>query len=405
MLKQLTPKFAYKIFTIICFIGALLSVYLLVHHLQHRLGLSNGKSFCSINHYFDCDKVVDSPYSELLGIPVASFGLFFFSVSLVLLQALRPSAEEPLTWSFLKFLSLIGIIPTIILASISVILVKSICIFCFATYLCAVSLGTISFRLELSKGNFILDGARLLLQLIGEKKTLLLVFLFFGVVYFFVPLIVLDYYRQTESTLEVSSDNKVVEEWLATKVSPESQIIVSDGPERDLSFGSDSGAVVVVSYSDVACPRCKFMASELHRLNELYPFKLIFKDYPLDHHCNPIITRSFHDSSCQAAKISRCALLTSKELYAEVHNRLYTLEVVSDESLRPIAGVVRNSSIAASECINQEGYPKSILRHLQEGRDLNIPGTPAIYVNGKFVPLATPIILEKIIKLAAQQSP
>ena len=132
------------------------------------------------------------------------------------------------------------------------------------------------------------------------------------------------------------------------------------------------------------------------------PFKLIFKDYPLDQHCNPLITRAFHDDSCQAAKISRCALLTSQKLYSEVHESIYGLEEVNTKSLSPLADQVAASSAPAFECINSPGYPKSITRHLQEGASIKIPGTPAIFINGKMVPVPTPTAIEKIIKLALQ---
>ena len=403
-MKQISPKLAFQIFTLICVIGALLSLYLLVHHLEHRLGLSSGKSICSINEYFDCDKVTVSAYSELFGIPVGGFGLFFFSVSLFFLRLLRTSTEDPKTWSFLKLLSLIGIIPTIILASISIIVIKSICIFCFASYLCSVGLGAISFRQALSKGNFILEGAQLAVALIRRKKSLLIAFLLVGALSLLAPLVVIERYRESIPSLELSNELRAIEDWATGTVYPESQIFIAEGADRDLAFGAASSAVTVVSYSDIACPRCKFIATELHKLNEKYPFRLVFKDYPLDQHCNPIITRAFHDSSCQAAKVARCASLTSKELYEEVHKKLYGLEVVSAESIEPIAKIVGDSSIAASECIKDPSYPKSITRHLQEGLALKIPGTPTIFINGKIIASATSAMLEKILKLALQDS-
>lgn len=404
-MKQISPKLAFKIFTIVSVIGALLSLYLLVHHLEHRLGVSSGKSFCSINEYFDCDKVADSIYSELFGIPVAGFGLFFFSFNLFILRVSRTSAEEAKTWSLLKLLSFVGIVPTIVLASISIILIKSICIFCFATYLCAVALGAISFRLNLSKGNFVSEGVGLFVEILRKNQSLILGFLLLGSLSLVAPLVVIDQYRQSVPSLEISNENRALEEWSNGKVYPESQIFISQGADRDLAFGLDSSLVTVVSYSDMACPRCKFIAKELHKLNQKYPFKLIFKDYPLDQHCNPVITRVFHDSSCQAAKIGRCALLTSQELYEQVHEKLYALEEVTSASLEPIAESVGNSSSAASQCLNDPGYPKSITRHLDEGLALKIPGTPAIFINGKFIASATPNILEKIIKLALQAHP
>jgi len=344
--------------------------------------------------------VAASTYSELFGIPVAGFGLFFYSINLFILNLLKESKEKANTWSLLKLLSLIGIIPTIILASISIIIIKSICVVCFTSYVCSVGLGAIAFRLEAANDNFVTEGSKRFVSLIKNNVSVLLSFVFIGVLSLLAPLIVIKAYHQNAPSLEASNDTRAIDLWSNAKPSPASVVLVNEGPDRDVIFGSPDSSVTVISYSDMACPHCKVIASVLHQLSHKYKFRLIFKDYPLDQHCNPLITRAFHDYSCQAAKISRCALLTSQKLYSEVHESIYSLVEVDTQSLKPISDLVNASSGAAAECVKETGYPQSITRHLQEGASMKIPGTPAIFVNGKMVPVPTPTAIEKIIELA-----
>ena len=399
-MKQLSALTAFRLFTVLCVSGALISLYLLVHHLEHRLGLTSGKSFCSINDYFDCDKVATSPFSEVFGFPVAGFGILFFASNLLMLSFLKTQTGEGKTWSLLKLSSLLGIIPVVGLASISIIVIKSICIFCFASYLCALGLGIISFRLNISKGNFVVDGIKLFFTLIQKHSSLLPLILVFALFSLLAPMLVVNRYRQDVPSLQLSNENRAIQAWKNGVFFEESQRFISDGADRDVFFGDPSSPVTVISYSDMGCPHCKVIASVLHQLSANYHIKLVFKDYPLDLHCNRLITTTFHEYSCQAAKITRCALLTDEKLYSEVHQSIYSLEPLSDTTLKPIEVRVSASSNAAAQCLNQAGYPKSILRHLEEGMALKIPGTPAIFINGKIVTTPTPAAIEKILKLA-----
>jgi len=265
-------------------------------------------------------------------------------------------------------------------------------------------MGAIAFRLVIAEGNFISEGAKTFIVLIKKHQSLLIAFLFLAVLSLLAPMLVINRYRQQVPSLELSNDNRAVEGWSKSEYLPESQTYISDGPDRDVSDGPNDSPVSVISYSDMACPHCKVVAHVLHQLGQKYSFKLVFKDYPLDQHCNPQIQRVFHDFSCEAAKINRCALLTNEKLYSQVHQGIYALEEINRGTLQPISDLVSMSSKAAAECIKDPGYPKSISRHLQEGLSLKIPGTPAVFVNGKLVLLPSPTAIEKIIKLASQRN-
>src|SRR5947207_352628 len=82
--------------------GVALSLYLLVQHTRLKSGIQGSQSFCSINSYLDCDVVNASPFSELAGIPVATFGAIFYFVALLLILLSRQK--------WLKWLSIAGLV-------------------------------------------------------------------------------------------------------------------------------------------------------------------------------------------------------------------------------------------------------------------------------------------------------
>jgi protein-disulfide isomerase/uncharacterized membrane protein len=396
-----SAKQAYTAIVVLSVLAAVLSLQLLVHHLEHRLGLVTGKSFCSVNEFFDCDKVATSKYSEFLGIPVASYGLFFFLSTLLILKSLKNDKEESSTWSLLKILSIIGIIPVVILASISVILIRSVCLVCFASYLCMIGFAAISFRMNLADKNFISDGIKKLCSILRSNKLLLVSIC--AVIFVVMILPGVGIYRHRANlkvSLEDTNEAKAINNWNSDNGHLLALSLMTEGTDRDVIFGDVKSNVSIVSYSDMACPYCKTVSSVLHDLVQKYPVKLIFKDYPLDQHCNPAITRPFHIYSCKAAKIGRCALQTNEQFFEKIHIKLYSLDPVTDESLELLASEVSVASEQSKICLESDQLPGSIRRHINEGNEIKLQGTPSIYINGKLVTDPTAKTLESIVKLA-----
>jgi len=111
--------------------GVALSGYLLANH----YGIGSG--ICSINPTIDCDKVNTSPYSEILGIPVALIGMLGFVAIFVVGYLGR---FYPDTWVgeryglLLVLLALVGAVFATYLTYIELFVILAICPFCVASF-------------------------------------------------------------------------------------------------------------------------------------------------------------------------------------------------------------------------------------------------------------------------------
>lgn len=111
--------------------GIALSGYLLAVH----FGVGGG--VCTINEYVNCDKVNSSPYSEILGVPVALIGLLGFAALFVVGYMGR---FYPDTWIgerhglLLVLLSAAGAAFGVYLTYLELFVILAICPFCVAAF-------------------------------------------------------------------------------------------------------------------------------------------------------------------------------------------------------------------------------------------------------------------------------
>lgn len=99
---------------------------------------------CDIGAGLDgCNIVAQSPYSQFLGLPLALYGIGFFSVLFVLSLALMVSHARPL-YRVLHILSLLGSLASLVFLFIQFALIKAICIYCIASAVIVFSMYVIS---------------------------------------------------------------------------------------------------------------------------------------------------------------------------------------------------------------------------------------------------------------------
>jgi len=118
------------------------SIYLTITHFQPKA------LACVSNGTFNCEKVTQSPQSEIFGIPVAMLGLVFFVPMLLLcLPAAWRSADRRVHLARLA-LSVTGVGMILYLIVAELFIIKSICPWCssvhLATFLLFVVIATAS---------------------------------------------------------------------------------------------------------------------------------------------------------------------------------------------------------------------------------------------------------------------
>ena len=104
------------------------SIYLTITHFEPKA------LACVSNSRFNCEKVTQSPQSEIFGIPVAMLGLAFFVPMLLLcLPAAWRAADRRIHLARLV-LSITGVGMIIYLISAELFIIKAICLWCSSVH-------------------------------------------------------------------------------------------------------------------------------------------------------------------------------------------------------------------------------------------------------------------------------
>ena len=113
------------------------SIYLTYHHYQVNILQPATKSFCAINETIDCDRAAVSTGSTMMGIPVATWGMFAFLFLLLFIMV-----ERLLYWEIQRalycFMYLVMNVMALFSAYeafISFFVLKVVCIMCTVLYL------------------------------------------------------------------------------------------------------------------------------------------------------------------------------------------------------------------------------------------------------------------------------
>ncbi len=402
-------------------VGFIVSVMALDQHVRYSHGLASGPSFCNISAYYNCEAVNASEWSTLLGVPIASYGMFFYlllmggALAVILTGSLAPAAFMHLV----LLMGVVSVIGSVALFLLSTLVIKALCIMCMALYLINIALFLVVWR-----GAF---PGRLLAGCVASVGTVLSVgscaysaksvaerwaarVAILGVV-------VLAYGNVKAPDMLLSRLLLKAEQHKAQYVDPlpawlaerpiEIPLKINEGPFGDYAEGDPTAPVKIVEFADYECGGCRLFASRLHEVLAKFKGKylFVFKNYPLDNRCNRSITRAFHQYACLAAHLSRCAGEQGK--FWETNQFLFTAEEI--EGQLPLENVRNLLSSRASalfgldrqalqECIQAERYAVSIQRDIESANALGLAGTPTVWINGKQVAMPSAESIERIVE-------
>jgi protein-disulfide isomerase len=107
--------------------------------------------------------------------------------------------------------------------------------------------------------------------------------------------------------------------------------------------------------------------------------KIVYKDFPL----------SIHNNAQKAAEASRCALEQDK--YWEYHDVLFANGTALDQdNLKKFAADLKLDSEKFNACLDSGKYAAAVNKDVAEGTKVGVSGTPAFFVNGRFLSGAQP---------------
>ncbi len=111
---------------ILSFCGLVDSIYITQHE------VSGTPLLCNIQNFNGCNIVAASPYAHLFGIPIAEFGVLFYSIIFVL-AALEIVIFDQLLRRVLQIASLVGVLASFYFIFVQVFLIRALCTYCLAS--------------------------------------------------------------------------------------------------------------------------------------------------------------------------------------------------------------------------------------------------------------------------------
>ncbi len=148
------------------------------------------------------------------------------------------------------------------------------------------------------------------------------------------------------------------------------------------SKGPMDAPVTIVEFADFECPYCRQILPSLARLEETYGDKvrLVFRQFPLN---------SIHRHAQKAAEASLCA--HEQDRFWAMHDAMFgEPPALGLQDLKEKAARVAMDVQQFDECLDSGKYAAEVAADLDAALRLGLTGTPAFFINGRFLSGAQP---------------
>lgn len=403
-------KYVYTLLIIALFGGAISSLLMIDHYYPetHYKIVSCGGDFID-----SCFAVNQSAFSTLFGIPLASYGLFFyiFFIFILLVADYAGGSYYLYCMAVLLPLSVAAIIFDIILAIILVNL-KEFCVICAATYIINLFLLTgiiILYRKLKKEYNTNLKEiyrAAFKISENSDKKAAYSLFLLFS--FFLLSAVIATSSLLKIQTVSPAPAAESIQQYLKEFYSKPAEPAID--AESQMMLGSDNAQVRIIVFSDFLCSACyKFYKLEKSLLaNNRGKIKIIYYNYPLDASCNNNIKNTKYFNSCMASRafITAGRLGFFQELllthFLNYKTLVHDYSIVAMMALKPDLAEKNNFVYN----INSPETEKILLRDIELAKKFNIKATPTIFINGRRIEGTLPVeIFQSIIETELKNQP
>jgi predicted DsbA family dithiol-disulfide isomerase len=153
---------------------------------------------------------------------------------------------------------------------------------------------------------------------------------------------------------------------------------------------------------DFQCPFCKTFNPTLDKVRKEFgdQVRIVFRQYPLT---------QIHPQAQKAAEASLCADDQGK--FWEMHDALFANQNgLAPEQLKTRAAELKLDTTKFSACLDSGKYAQRVNDDLRAGAQAGVSGTPATFVNGRFLNGAVPyedmaeLIREELARAAAKKT-
>jgi protein-disulfide isomerase len=165
---------------------------------------------------------------------------------------------------------------------------------------------------------------------------------------------------------------------------PDRVQVAATGPAQ----GPENAPITIVEFSDFQCPYCSRLIPTLDQVKQQYGDKvrIVFRQFPLN----------FHENAQKAAEASLCANDQGK--FWQMHDAMFqNQQALAVDALKAKAVELGMTAETFNSCLDSGKYANQVQADMQEGSAAGVTGTPAMFVNGRFISGAVP--LEQITKV------
>lgn len=148
--------------------------------------------------------------------------------------------------------------------------------------------------------------------------------------------------------------------------------VAATGPSR----GPKDAKVTIVEFSDFQCPYCARARATLDQVMKEYGNKvrLVYRDFPL----------AFHEHAQKAAEAGQCAHDQGK--FWEMHDWMFDHQKsLAVSELKSAARKLGLQGEAFDRCLDSGQHAALVAESLKAGQQAGVRGTPAFFINGRFL--------------------
>jgi uncharacterized membrane protein/protein-disulfide isomerase len=356
-------------------------------------------SFCDVNATVNCTQAYLSPYGSLLGVPVALFGVFFFTLVLLLAGVggrARSTVRDAIP-AYIFAISTVGLAFIFYLGWASYVQLRTFCMLCTGTYVSVagifiVSGGATSFpmttlprRIPRDVRAFISSPVALVLALLFVAGAGTVIASFPGE----------QAAHPAPAPLKTLNDQQRADlaKWWDLQ------------PKLESPIPMDGAKVMVVVFSDFQCPHCRAAHDAYKPILAKYgssQVRFVLKHFPLEGECNSFAPGGGHSAACEAAAAVVLARQTGKA------DKMTDWLFDNQEKLTPSGVRVAAHDIGGIPDFNgaYADALKEVRADANLGGAVGVTSTPTIVLDNKKLPagVVDPAALDALIDLELKRS-
>ena len=344
---------------LLALVGVAIAADLWAVHRQVHAGA--GSVFCDFNEQMSCSDVARSPWSVLLGVPLAAWGMLAYLTVAALAASALLRRKAGSTWpaGFLASISGLMTLAAVGLALVSELVIHTLCVMCAASWAISVVLLVLSILLARRAGGL---GAAVRADLRAVRAR---------------PFPV-----AAGLVLLVGAGAALVVTSAAAPAPPPPTRRPTLPVPASIPIGPP-GSLLVYEYSDYLCPYCaRVHGEEKASLARRPDLKIVRRHFPLDATCNPRLKRSVHEGACDLARGGICA---EKQGRFEAYDDAAFAAQESRPGVEALASQSGLDLAAFKACLASPDTERQLAADIQSAIAAGISGTPTYQYQGRLI--------------------